>query len=271
MTSVLCAVLIILTSSMLTAIGPHVGEAPSHTSQEPTPDPQPEKAAALIKRAIAARGGERYLNVKTVVSRGQFTPYAKGEHDLPQPFVDYIVYPTKERTEFGKGSQRFVQTNVDNTGWTYNADGKLIKKQTEEQVKSYLQGVRYDLDNVLRREWNAPGTKLVFLKLREIQPSVFSEGVRIDYSDGGSITIYFDSQTGLPLLTQFKSIGDNGPRNDEVRFYQWISFDGINCPKIQDTYHGGVQSSRVYYESYLFNSEIPEKLFEMPANPKEVK
>src|SRR5215468_1421466 len=69
------------------------------------------KAAALMRDAIAARGGDAYLKITSLESRGQFTPFEKAVSGDPTPFVDYIVYPARERTEFGKGDTKFVQTN----------------------------------------------------------------------------------------------------------------------------------------------------------------
>ena len=71
----------------------------------------PAKALALVRAAVKARGGDTYLQVKTVISRGQYTSYDKGVSGNPAPFVDYVAYPNRERTEFGKGDDKFVQTN----------------------------------------------------------------------------------------------------------------------------------------------------------------
>src|SRR5262245_42378813 len=68
----------------------------------------PAKAAALIKEAVKARGGDAYLRVTTMVSRGQYTSYDKGVSGNPVSFVDYIAYPGRERTEFGTGNDKFV-------------------------------------------------------------------------------------------------------------------------------------------------------------------
>src|SRR6476646_3936225 len=62
-----------------------------------------EKAQQVIQRALKAVGGERYLQVKTVTGRGLFTNFADGISQIPQKFVDYVVYPDKERTEFSGG------------------------------------------------------------------------------------------------------------------------------------------------------------------------
>ena len=229
------------------------------------------RAGELIRNAIQARGGPPYLNIKTMVSKGEYTPFDKGVKTLPDDFLDYIVYPDKDRTEFGKGGRRKIQTNSGDSGWLYDAEAKLIKDQTEQQIKEYRQTARYDLDNLLRRGWKEPGAKLVYLGRREAWKDTFSEAVRIDFSDGATATIHFDTRTRLPLAVEFKVVTEDKPKNEQVRYYQWLDYDGVKFPKIQDTYLDGVQTARVYYDSVSFNASIPPKLFDKPASPKEVK
>src|ERR1051325_5537062 len=94
------------------------------------------KAEALIREAVRLRGGDAYLKVRSVIGRGTFTAFEKGEAGLPAEFVDYIVYPDRERTEFGKGDHKFIQTNAGDSGWVYDAAQKMIRDQKEDQIKS---------------------------------------------------------------------------------------------------------------------------------------
>ena len=38
----------------------------------------------------------------------------------PSRFLDYIVYPDRERTEFSGAGIKSIQTNVGETGWLYD-------------------------------------------------------------------------------------------------------------------------------------------------------
>src|SRR5687768_3690029 len=69
------------------------------------------KAETILTQAVEALGGANYLNVRTVVGRGFYTPYQDGLSQLPSRFLDYIAYPDKERTEFSTSGIRVVQTN----------------------------------------------------------------------------------------------------------------------------------------------------------------
>ena len=231
----------------------------------------PVKAAILIREAIRVRGGETYLKITTSISRGQFTPFEKGVSDAPTPVIDYIVYPDRERTEFGKGDSKYVQTNSGATGWVYEAKQKMIRDQTEDQIKGVQQGMRFDLDNLLKRGWLESGAKLVYVGRREVWRNTFSEAVRIDFADGAQATLHFDPRAKLPLMTEYKTITEGKTSNEQSRYYRWVEFNGVQFPTIIDFYREGQQTARVSVDSVEYNAEVPEKLFAKPVNIKEIK
>ncbi|HEV7396875.1 MAG TPA: hypothetical protein VGN86_10230, partial [Pyrinomonadaceae bacterium] len=59
-----------------------------------------EKSDQIVKRAIEVLGGANYLKVRTITGRGFFTPFQDGMSQVPVKFLDYIVFPDKERSEF---------------------------------------------------------------------------------------------------------------------------------------------------------------------------
>ncbi|HSE38501.1 MAG TPA: hypothetical protein VLG74_14445 [Blastocatellia bacterium] len=240
------------------------------SAQEPEEN-DPAKAAALVRDAIAARGGQAYLNISTVESRGQYTPFDKGISGDPTPFVDYIVYPDRERTEFGKGDTKFIQSNSETTSWVYDGSQRMIRDQKEEQVKQFLQGARYDLDHLLRAASKQSDVKLVYLGRREAWRNTFSEALRVDFTDGGTATLHVDPRSKLPMMVEYKTVGEQGTMTNEVRYFRWVDFGGIKFPTIQDSYRNGKQTARVGFDTVSFNVSIPDKLFAKPLNIKEVK
>jgi outer membrane lipoprotein-sorting protein len=228
------------------------------------------KALALVRAAIKARGGDTYLKVRQTITRGQFTGYEKGVSGDPAPFVDYIA-PGRERTEFGKGDYKTIQTNSDAASWVYDARAKQIKDQTEEQIKNFKQGARFDLDNLLRAANAQQGVKLTYLGRREPWRSTFSEAIRVEYADGGAATMHFDTRSHLPLSIEYQTVTEKGPAKSETRYFRWVDFGGVMFPTIQDFFLEGVQSARVSFDEVNLNANIPDKLFAKPASIKEVK
>ncbi|MGA9774050.1 MAG: hypothetical protein WBV94_33775 [Blastocatellia bacterium] len=229
------------------------------------------KAAALIREAVRARGGDAYLKFRTIASRGQYTPFDKGLSGNPIIFVDYIAYPNRERTEFGKGDSKLIQTNSESANWVYDAKQKMIRDQKDDQIKQFQQGLRYDLDNLLRVASAQAGVKLVYLGRREPWRNQFSEAVRLDFADGGAATLHFDTRTKLPLSTEYKQITEEGTANNEARYYRWVDFNGVLFPTLVDSYRDGKQSARVSFDSVSITESVPDKLFAKPASIKEVK
>jgi hypothetical protein len=113
-----------------------------------------EKAEAILKRAVANLGGERYLQVKSIVGRGKFSLIKENAVISFQNFTDVIVYPDKERTEFKTSVSRTVQTNVGDSGWIFDGDAQTINEQTKEQIEGFKRGIRTSLDNLLRGYWH---------------------------------------------------------------------------------------------------------------------
>ena len=147
----------------------------------------------------------------------------------------------------------------------------MIRDQTEEQVKGFQQGLRYDLDNLLRTAAKQKGVKLTYLGRREAWKNTFSDAVRVTFDDGGFAILHFDSRSKLPLMVEHKTVTAEGTVNTEARFHRWVEFGGIQFPTFQDYYRDGKQSARVSFDIVSFNEAIPDKLFAKPASIKEVK
>jgi hypothetical protein len=127
------------------------------------------------------------------------------------------------------------------------------------------------LDNLLPAISQKADFKLVYLGRREAWRNTFTEAIRVEFSDGSPATLHFDPRTKLPVMIEYRSIGEEGPINNEVRYYRWLDFNGVKFPTIQDTYRNGKQSNRVSYDTVAINSNVPDSLFAKPSNVKEVK
>jgi hypothetical protein len=231
------------------------------------PDQAESQARAVLEAATQTMGGEKLLSITTIIGKGKYTRFdEKGELALLADFVDYIVYPDKERTEFGKGKKRFIQTNVGATGWVYDGGQKAIREQTPEQVENFQQGLRRNLDHLLRRS-RQPDVQLRYLGEKEIWFRQRGRGVRIRFpleeSKEEVVELYIDPQTREPVRLAYG--------NEEDRFFLYREFDGVNWPLRIDHYQGQLQTARISYNSIEFNQPIDPRLFEKPEHPDKVK
>jgi len=243
---------------------------------KPTPSSDP-KAEEIVSKAIETLGGSNYLNVKTAVGRGFFTSFHDGVSQLPARFLDYIVYPNRERTEFTSSGIRTIQTNDGDTGWLYDGGPKVISDMHQQQIDSFKQSMRTSVENLLRGWWKNEGATLKYVGRREAGVGRRNETVRLTYPNGFWIEYEFAAREGLPAKIIYKRTRTK-PDSDEVeemteedRLAKPITVSGVTAPFVIDHFINGTQTSRINYESIEFNVPVAEALFQKPANIKALK
>jgi hypothetical protein len=231
-----------------------------------------EKALAIVARAVEALGGQAYLGVRSVTSKGYFTQFRDGQSGIPITFRDYLVFPDRERTEFKGGGTNFLQVNTGDTGWTFEAKAKKLADVTPEQVEGFRTAMRTSIDNLPRGWWRAAGASLTYVGRREAGLARRNEVVRLTYPDGFEAEFEFDAREGLPAKVIYKRPGEDGERvEEEDRYAQFLAIDGARFPFVIDHYRAGVQSSRVNYDTVELNKPVPDSLFAKPSDVKAIK
>jgi hypothetical protein len=241
---------------------------------EPTID---EKSQQVVNRAIEVLGGPAYLNVKTVVGKGFFTAFADGVSQLPSKFVDYVQYPDRERTEFTSMGIKSIQTNVGNTGWVFDGSVKKISDQSESQVEDFKRAMRTSVENLLRGWWKKEGATVKYVGRREAGLAKRNETLRLTYPDGYWIEYEFGARDGLPAKVLYKrprrnpDTGDIVETSEEDQLLKPIAVGGVTAPWVVDHFINGHQTSRINYESIVYNQAISDSLFAKPDNVKSIK
>ncbi len=243
------------------------GQTSAH-AQAPEPPDRPE---AVIERAVDYLGGERYLNITSQVSRGRFSLMKDGAVISFQSFLDVIVFPDKERTEFRGMGVKHIQTNVGNTGWVFDGTYERIRDQDEKQVANFHRGIRSSLDNLLRGQWRGEG-KLAYVGRRQASLGKRNDVIKLTYDDGFEVEFEFAADTGVPAKAiHVRRNADGEEFSEEDRYAQFVEVGGVRVPFIVDRFTNGAHSSRINYQSVEFNKPIPAAIFEKPSNPKELK
>jgi hypothetical protein len=230
-----------------------------------------EKAQAVLQRAIQSLGGENYLRVRSQIGRGKFSIIKQGFVVSFQTFVDVIVYPDKERTDFKAGGIKSVQTNVGDTGWVLDGDQDLIKVQDQKQIANFKRGIRTSLDYLLRGHWRGEG-EITYVGRRPATLGKRNDVIKLTYNDGLVVEFEFAADDGLPQKGMYSRLNaDNEEVKEEDRYAQFVDVGGIKAPFIIDRFTGGVQSSRINYETLEYNRPIPDSIFLKPATAKDAK
>jgi hypothetical protein len=232
-----------------------------------------ERGAELIKQAVQARGGERFLSFTNIMSTGMFTPFQKNLSQLPIQFIDWIVYPDKERTEFGKGKKknRRIQVNVGKTGWLYDGDAETLKDQSDKQIEEHLEGLEFDIDRLLRAAVKGDGVEAGFAGREETRPGERADAVAIRLKSDRTAHLLIDPKTHLPMSLSYEKTEDGGLVKHEIRYNQYVDYDGVKFPNIVDFFRDNVQTGRVNIQSIKLNTQVSNELFAKPASAKEIK
>jgi hypothetical protein len=236
-----------------------------------------DKSQQIIDHAIEVMGGEKYLNVQTVIGKGFYTSYRDGISQIPARFLDYISYPDRERTEFTGAGIRTIQTNAGDTGWMFDGALKKISDQTPAQVDEFKRTMKTGLEYLLRGFWRKEGGKITYVGRREAGLAKRNETIRLTYPDGFWIEYEFGAKDYLPAKIIYKrtrkdpDTGDQVEVTEEDVLLRYITIDGVNAPWVIDHFTNGKQTTRINYESVQYNQRFAENLFAKPENVKSIK
>lgn len=230
-----------------------------------------EKSRVVIAKAVQVMGGDKYLQIKTQVSKGRYTLLGDRGVISSQTFVDVISFPDKERTEFKGGGARTIQTNSGTSGWIYDSDLDVVKLQTPQQIANFKQSLRTSLDYLLRGHWHSEAELTYAGRRPGMNLGKRNDVLKLAFNDGFSVEFEF-ADDGTPQKAVYKRTNAAGEElKEEDRYAQFVDVAGINTPFIVDRFTDGRQASRINYDSVEFNKPIPDSIFAKPANPKEAK
>src|SRR5215207_534646 len=217
-------------------------------AQSPAPSTSvDEKSQQIIDRAIETLGGQKYLDVQTVIGKGFYTTFKDGISQIPARFLDYIAYPDRERTEFTGAGIRTIQTNVGDTGWMFDGAVKKISDQTPAQVAEFKQAIRTSLEYLLRGYWKKDGGKITYAGRREAGVGKRNEAIRLTDPSGFWIEYEFGARDNLPAKIIYKRMrkdpdtGDMVETTEEDQLLKFIEVDGVTAPWVIDHFVNGKQ------------------------------
>jgi hypothetical protein len=250
----------------------------SSFAQTPSPSPSiDEKSQKIIDTAIAALGGQAYLNVQSVLGKGFFSDFKDGVAQVPSKFVDYLIYPDRERTDFTLSGIKTIQTNDRQTGWMFDGNVKKISDQSPAQLEEFKRTMRASVENVLRGWWRNEGGTVKYVGRREAGLAKRNEVIRLTYPDGFWIEYEFGAKDGLPAKVIYKrmrkdmDLAEMVETTEEDYLRSFVNIDGVNAPWVIDHFVNNKQTSRINYESVQFNQKFPDAIFAKPDNVKAIK
>lgn len=231
-----------------------------------------EKAEQILRRAVEALGGNSFLGVQTLVSRGFYTQFRDGVSATPATFTDYLAFPDRERTEFKGQGVKSIQTYMGDAGWLYDGATRAIKDIKPGTAKDFQLSMRTSIDNVLRGWWRKEGARLSYAGRREAGLGKRNEVVRLTYTDGFTVEFEFGAKDNLPYKARYTRQNAEGEQvEEEDRYARHLTLSGVTLPFVIDHFRAGMQTSRISYDTIEFNRPLPDSLFARPADVKALK
>jgi hypothetical protein len=219
------------------------------------------KAKTILEQGIQALGGQIYLTIRDREQQGRIYGFHHGrESGGGTVFWGFAEFPDKERLELTK-ERDIAELYVGNKAWelTYKGARPAEKKDLED----YLRRRRFSLDTVLRTWVNDPTVVLLF-EGYAIAAQHPSEQVTLINSQDESVTLYFDTDTHLPVKKSFswRDPIDRQKNLEEEVYENYRSVSGIMAPYNVTRYFMGDMASQRFLNSVTINQGLDPAMFD---------
>jgi len=218
------------------------------------------KAKAIVDQAIQALGGAGYLTIRDRELQGRGYSFHHGRESGGGVFWSFSQFPDKERIEVTK-ERDIAQLYVGNKAYelTYKGARPIEQKDLDE----YLRRRRFSLDTVLRTWVNDPGVVFLFEG-----PAIAAQHpalqVTLINSQNESVTLYFDSDTHLPVKKSFtwRDPVDKQKNLEEEVYENYRSVSGVMAPFNVTRYFNGDMASQRFMNSITLNQDLDQAMFD---------
>jgi hypothetical protein len=217
------------------------------------------KAQQLLNRTIQALGGQAFLNVKTLTTKGRIYAIRDESTAGLAPFQSYVLYPDKRRFSYGKDPP-VVLINSGDKGWEIDRYGLI--NQPKEQLQRWIASNRYSLENLLRGRVNDPGV-LIQTGGVDFVDNAPTQGIEITEAAGTNVRLDLNRQTFLPTRITYRIRNPKTGDWDEYAdvYADYKMFDGIQTPMHITRYANGDRIGETFRNSVRYGEDYPANYF----------
>jgi hypothetical protein len=238
-------------------------DAAEPTKSAPPVAPDQEntrRAKSIIDQGIEALGGPVYLTIRDREQQGRGYSFHHGRESGGGVFWSFSEFPDKERVELTK-ERDIAQLYVGNKA--YELTYKGARPIDQKDVDDYLRRRRFSLDMVLRTWVNDPGIVLLF-DGPAIAAQHSASQVTLINSKNESVTLYFDTDTHLPVKKSFswRDPVDKQKNLEEEVYENYKSVAGIMAPYNVTRYFNGDMASQRFMNSITINQGLDQVMFD---------
>jgi len=242
------------------AFGQTAASAPSASQAIPVDQENANKARALINQAIEALGGDAYMKIQDISQTGRTYSLHNGEAEgTGVVFWRFYRYPDKERIELTK-QRDVIYIYRGNEGFQISYKG--TQAEDAKTLKDYLRRRQYALDYILREWLKEPGIAL-FYEGATVAAQKDAQQVTIMNARDQGVTLYFDSNTHLPVKKSFSwRDPTDKERNVEEEIYDnYRPVQGVMTPFSVSRYYNGEMANQRFLHTVSYNQGLSDSLF----------
>jgi hypothetical protein len=241
-------------------------------------DTSAERGKHTIDQAIAALGGDHFLNMPDRVESGRVYSFYREKLSglsFAKIYTRYLIRPeppvagffgVREREAFGrKEDSAVLLTETEGYNVTYRGAYPLSQDEYERFRESTLRNIFY----ILRQRLGEPG--LTFeSRHSDVIDNQPVEVVDITDNDNRVVTVYFHLSTKLPVrqVTVRRDPHTNQPIEEITVYNKYREVSGVMWPYEIERERNGEKIFEIFSDSVTINKGLTDNLFTLPADKK---
>ncbi len=219
------------------------------------------KAKSIIEQGIQALGGQAYLTIRDRETQGRGYGFHSGRPTgAGGLFWSFWEFPDKERVELTK-ERDIAELYVGNKAWeiTYKGPHPIEQKDLDD----YLRRRKFSIDTILRTWVNDPGVVMLY-EGNAIAAQHPALRVTLVNSQNESVTLYFDTDTHLPVKKTFewRDPVDRQKNLEEEIYENYRPVSGVMAPYNITRFFNGDMTSQRFLNTVTINQGLDEAMFD---------
>ena len=240
--------------------------------------PAEARGKKILDDAIAALGGDKFLQVQDRVETGRAYSFYRetlSGLSIAKIYTRYLtVDPTKsahelgvrERQSFGKNEDSAVVLREDGgANITYRGPKPIPTEDFERHRETTLHNIFY----ILRQRLHEPGMDFEFVG-SDVVDRVPVDVVDVIDAANFTVRVFIHQTTKLPVKQSFSRLDPKTKDRDEevTRFDRYRDNQGIQWPQQITRERNGEKIYQIFADSVAFNQDLTDDLFTMNALSK---
>jgi hypothetical protein len=241
-----------------------------------------ERGKKVIKDALDALGGDKYLGMKDRIEAGRaYSFYNDRLSGLTHAkfYTRYLTRPEpsspsffgqRERQSFGKDKEDSAVLFTEREAWSVTFRGaRPVGKDVDDR---YRESTMRNIFYILRQRLGEPGL-IIEHDATDVVDTQPVDIVTITDSENKSVKVFFHATTKLPHRQErVRRVDETKDRFDELsRFAKYRDVSGIQWPFQITRERNGDKIMEQFSESVTINTGLTDTLFALPSNTKILK